>query len=74
MPIYGTTPADSAFPLARKAAERALTLDSTLAEAHTTLGLILKSTGEWEPAAPSSAAASRSTATTRPATSGTPKC
>jgi serine/threonine protein kinase/tetratricopeptide (TPR) repeat protein len=51
MPIYGTTPADSAFPLARKAAERALTLDSTLAEAHTTLGLILKSTGEWDPAA-----------------------
>src|SRR5688572_10391757 len=51
LPIYGTTPADSAFPLARKAAERALALDSTLAEAHTTLGLILKSTGEWEPAA-----------------------
>ncbi|HUQ84392.1 MAG TPA: protein kinase, partial [Gemmatimonadaceae bacterium] len=51
LPIYGTTPADSAFPLARKAAERALQLDSTLAEAHTTLGLILKSTGEWEPAA-----------------------
>jgi serine/threonine-protein kinase len=51
LPIYGTTPADSAFPLARKAAERALELDSTLAEAHTTLGLILKSTGEWEPAA-----------------------
>jgi len=51
LPIYGTTPADSAFPLARAAAERALSLDSTLAEAHTTLGLILKSTGEWEPAA-----------------------
>jgi len=51
LPIYGTTPADSAFPLARTAAERALQLDSTLAEAHTTLGLILKSTGEWEPAA-----------------------
>jgi eukaryotic-like serine/threonine-protein kinase len=51
LPIYGTTPADSAFPLARKAAERALALDSTLAEAHTTLGLILKSTGEWEPSA-----------------------
>jgi len=50
LPIYGTTPADSAFPLARKTAERALSLDSTLAEAHTTLGLILKSTGEWEPA------------------------
>jgi serine/threonine-protein kinase len=51
LPIYGTTPADSAFPLARKAAEKALSLDSTLAEAHTTLGLILKSTGEWGPAA-----------------------
>ena len=51
LPIYGTTPADSAFPLARKAAEKALSLDSTLAEAHTTLGLILKSTGEWEAAA-----------------------
>jgi serine/threonine-protein kinase len=51
LPIYGTTPADSAFPLARRAAEKALSLDSTLAEAHTTLGLILKSTGEWEPAA-----------------------
>jgi serine/threonine-protein kinase len=51
LPIYGTTPADSALPLARRAAEKALSLDSTLAEAHTTLGLILKSTGEWEPAA-----------------------
>jgi serine/threonine-protein kinase len=51
LPIYGTTPADSAFPLARRAAEKALSLDSTLAEAHTTLGLILKSTGEWEAAA-----------------------
>ena len=50
LPIYGSTPADSAFPLARKAAERALELDSTLAEAHTTLGLILKSTGEWNAA------------------------
>ena len=51
LPIYGSTPADSAYPLARKAAEKALSLDSTLAEAHTTLGLILKSTGEWGPAA-----------------------
>jgi len=50
LPIYGTTPADSAYPLARRAAEKALSLDSTLAEAHTTLGLILKSTGEWDPA------------------------
>jgi eukaryotic-like serine/threonine-protein kinase len=51
LPIYGRTPADSAFPLARQSAERALQLDSTLAEAHTTLGLILKSTGEWQSAA-----------------------
>jgi serine/threonine-protein kinase len=51
LPIYGATPADSAFPLARQAAERALSLDSTLAEAHTTLGLILKSTGEWDSSA-----------------------
>ena len=51
LPIYGRTPADSAFPLARQSAERALQLDSTLAEAHTTLGLILKSTGEWSTAA-----------------------
>jgi TolB-like protein len=51
LPIYGSTPADSAYPLARTAAERALALDSSLAEAHTTLGLILKSAGEWEPSA-----------------------
>ena len=51
LPIYGRTPADSAFPLARQSAEKALKLDSTLAEAHTTLGLILKSTGEWDAAA-----------------------
>ncbi|MEP7347884.1 MAG: protein kinase, partial [Gemmatimonadaceae bacterium] len=50
LPIYGTTPADSAYPLARAAVERALALDSTLAEAHTTLGLILKSTGKWDSA------------------------
>ena len=51
LPIYGSTPGDSALPLARTAAERALQIDSTLGEAHTTLGLILKSTGEWEAAA-----------------------
>lgn len=50
LPIYGSTPADSAYPLARAAAERALKLDSTIAEAHTTLGLILKSTGKWDSA------------------------
>ena len=47
LPIYGDTPADSAFAVARAAAERAVALDSTLAEAHTTLGLVHKSTGEW---------------------------
>ena len=51
LPIYGSTPGDSALPLARTAAERALQIDSTLGEAHTTLGLILKSTGEWQAAA-----------------------
>ena len=51
LPIYGSTPGDSALPLARKAAERALEIDSTVAEAHTTLGLILKSAGEWDAAA-----------------------
>ena len=50
LPIFGSTPADSAFPLARQAAEKALALDSTLAEAHITLGLILKSAGDWEAA------------------------
>lgn len=47
LPIYGDTPLDSVLPGARRAAERALMLDSTLAEAHTTLGLLLKSTGDW---------------------------
>ena len=51
LPVYGATPADSAYPLARREAERALALDSSLAEAHTTLGLILKSAGQWEPSA-----------------------
>ncbi|MGH7649620.1 MAG: hypothetical protein ACREND_16000, partial [Gemmatimonadaceae bacterium] len=51
LPIYGDTPLDSVLPGARRAAERALMLDSTLAEAHTTLGLLLKSTGDWDASA-----------------------
>ena len=47
LPVYGTTPADSALPIARAEAERAIALDSTLAEAHTTLGLVYKSVGDW---------------------------
>jgi serine/threonine-protein kinase len=50
LPVYGDTPADSAFAVARAAAERAVALDGTLAEAHTTLGLVHKSLGEWEAA------------------------
>jgi TolB-like protein/tetratricopeptide (TPR) repeat protein/tRNA A-37 threonylcarbamoyl transferase component Bud32 len=47
LPIYGPTPADSVAPQARSAALRALALDSTLADAYTTLGLVQKNAGEW---------------------------
>ena len=50
LPIYGRTPADSAYAIARDAAERAVALDPALAEAHTTLGLVQKSLGEWQAA------------------------
>jgi tetratricopeptide (TPR) repeat protein len=50
LPVYGATPGDSAYPIARTAAERAIALDSTSAEAHTTLGLVHKSVGEWQAA------------------------
>jgi serine/threonine protein kinase/Tfp pilus assembly protein PilF len=39
--FYGKTPANEAFPKARAAALKALALDSTLAEPHSTLGVIL---------------------------------
>jgi serine/threonine-protein kinase len=48
LPVYGSTPSDSALPRARVEAERAIALDSTLADAHTTLGLVHKSLGEWD--------------------------
>jgi serine/threonine-protein kinase len=40
LPAFGTTPPATAFPLAKVAALKALALDSTLAEAHTSLGII----------------------------------
>jgi eukaryotic-like serine/threonine-protein kinase len=40
LPIYGASPAAEAFPRARSAALRALALDSTLGNAHATLGLV----------------------------------
>ena len=47
LPLYGPTPADSVFAPARAAAERAIALDSTLSEAHATLGQLLKEVGAW---------------------------
>jgi serine/threonine-protein kinase len=47
LPLYGPTPGDSVGPLARRAALRALAIDSTLADAYTTLGLVQKNAGEW---------------------------
>ena len=47
LPVYGATPSDSVLPLARIHAERAIALDGTLAEAHATLGLVHRTTGEW---------------------------
>ena len=47
LPVYGNTPSDSAYPRAREHAERAIALDPKLADAHVTLGLVLKSQGEW---------------------------
>ncbi len=40
MGLYGSMPPDQAFPAARKAALRALSMDDSLADAHATLGLI----------------------------------
>jgi len=40
LPGFGTAPPATAFPKAKAAAQRAVTLDSTLADAHTSLGII----------------------------------
>lgn len=51
MPLYDTVGVDEAMPLARAAALRALSLDSTLAEAHASLGHIEKTwTFDWNAA------------------------
>ena len=47
LPFYGLAPPKEAFPRARAAALKALDLDSTLAEAHTTLGDIAYSY-DWD--------------------------
>jgi serine/threonine-protein kinase len=40
LPFYGSMPSMEAYPKAREAAEKALAIDSTLAEAHTSLGAV----------------------------------
>ena len=40
MPIFGDVPTADAFARAKTAAQRAVTLDSTLADAHTSLGIV----------------------------------
>jgi serine/threonine protein kinase/Tfp pilus assembly protein PilF len=40
LPFYGSMPAMEAYPKAREASQKALAIDSTLAEAHTSLGAI----------------------------------
>ena len=47
LPLYGSTPFDSVIGPARAAAERAIRLDSGLAEAHAALGQLFRNTGEW---------------------------
>jgi eukaryotic-like serine/threonine-protein kinase len=45
--IFGAVPPKEAFPIAKEAAQRALQIDETLAEAHTSLGII-KSSYDWD--------------------------
>ncbi len=45
--VYGTMPPKEAFPKAKAAAEKALSLDESLAEAHTSLGFV-KSRYDWD--------------------------
>jgi tetratricopeptide (TPR) repeat protein len=48
MSNYGYMPADSAFSRATSAATRAIQLDSSLAEAHASLGFLFASSGSFE--------------------------
>jgi len=50
LPLYARVPADEAMPRALAAAETALALDSTLAEAHAAVALV-RATFEWDWAA-----------------------
>jgi tetratricopeptide (TPR) repeat protein len=45
--VFGAVPPKEAFPSAKEAAQRALQIDETLAEAHTSLGII-KSSYDWD--------------------------
>jgi serine/threonine protein kinase/Flp pilus assembly protein TadD len=45
--VYGSLTPDEAFPKAKEAAEKALSIDDTLAEAHTSLGFV-KTRYEWD--------------------------
>jgi TolB-like protein/Tfp pilus assembly protein PilF len=47
---FAKRPFTETFPKAKAAAERALELDSNLAEPHATLGLVLHTSREWAPA------------------------
>jgi len=47
---YGIRSAEETIPLARAAAERAVRIDGTLAEAHTSLGKIATDTSRWSEA------------------------
>ena len=47
LPLYGTTPHDSALRLAMDAAERSIALDSTLAEGYASRGNLLAASWRW---------------------------
>jgi tetratricopeptide (TPR) repeat protein len=52
LPYYGGTPANEGVSKAKSAAEHALRLDETLAEAHATLGIIESGRLNWSAAGP----------------------
>ncbi|HET6315000.1 MAG TPA: tetratricopeptide repeat protein, partial [Chloroflexota bacterium] len=47
LPLYGVASSDSLFPLGLAAANRAIALDSTLAEAYASRGVLLNSRWRW---------------------------
>jgi TolB-like protein/Tfp pilus assembly protein PilF len=50
LPLWSNTPIDSAAPLALRAIDRAITIDSTLAEAHASRGSVLQLLWRWDEA------------------------